>query len=222
MVQSSSAGSEVAIQAATIAEIALEPLGDKSLPYKFQTGSGNQLTLSQGPNVCMEVFTWENGTDVKLNSPQVLIAGNMQIDGQNMYTKNSSLIMKPAVDSDMVLRPTGDGQVTVYGPVMVASDDASQGGTLKVGADGDTHTLELTRRLPEHQLLDMSGEINIGHRQQPGSLRVWGTSNVSDDLTIDGNLIVNNGNMNLGQANVICGSASSQGDLSIGGDTVFG
>lgn len=221
MVQSSTGSSELSIQAATSAEVELAPFDDEGA-FKFEAPRGGRLALTHGRDVRMEVLTGENGTDVKFMSEQVMVAGNLKMDGQLIHTTNSSLTIRPAVDYDMILSPTGEGKMMVYGPTNVASDDPAQGGSLKVGVDGDTHTLELTRRLPEHQLLDMSGEINIGHRSHAGSLRVWGRSNVSDDLTIDGNLIINNGNMNLGSADVVCGSPVSQGDLSIGGDTVFG
>lgn len=222
MAQSSSAGCEVAIEAATVAGVELSTIDDVLGAYRFETPRANQLTLAQGRDVRMEVLTGQNSTDVKLTSPTVLVAGNLQLSGQHIYATNTSMTVRPGVDSDVVLRPTGEGRVLVYGPAGVVSDDPAQGGTLKVGLDGDTHTLEMTRRLPEHALLDMSGEVNIGHRSQTGALRVWGRSNVSDDLTIDGNLIINNGDMNLGKADVICGSSSNQGDLSIGGDTIFG
>ena len=221
MVQSSTGSSEIAIQGATAAELELSTADDIG-SYKFMSSQPKLLQLMHGRDLRMAVDTWENGTDVKFNAPHVLIAGNLQLDGQAIATKNSSLTFRPETDYDMLVKPTGGGRVFVDGAMMVQSDDPSQGGSFKVGVDDDTHTLELLRRLPEHQLLDMSGEVNIGHRTEDGSLRVWGTTNVSDDLTIDGNLIINSGNMNLGRANVVCGSPVSQGDLSIGGDTVFG
>ena len=216
--------SEVAIQSSELSVMELAGFDDRE-SYRFAAPTAELLQLTHGGDVRFEVDgtgVASNGTDVKMQGKSVVIGANLALDGETISAINSSLTFAPGLDSYIYMAPSGGGRVHVDGPTHVVSDDPTQGGSLKIGADGDTYTLHAMRELPKHQILDMSGEVTIGHRAQDAKLRVWGTSNVSDDLTIDGNLIIHDGNMNLGSASVVCGSPVTPGDLSIGGDTFFG
>jgi hypothetical protein len=218
VIQSQGADSLVSVESPAQVALVFET-ADATNVFEFSSPSQSLLELRSGDQPVFQIDADLNGTDVKFFIPLVTINSNLELTGSSVSSRNGSLTFMPVRDKNLVFSPTKGGKVFVDCPCKLET-------SLKVGLPAETYIFNARDEggaTGQSQRL-----VTIGTPADPASLRVWGQTNCTPDkfqsnkLQVIGDLMISNGNMMLGNSDVVCGTQLQPGDLGVGGDTIFG
>eukprot|EP01046_Picozoa_sp_COSAG06_P002180 COSAG06_NODE_75_length_25804_cov_247.408364_6_plen_4151_part_00 len=158
---------------------------------KLQQGDVSRLTITESLD--------GNGTDVWLDPSEkgrVVVKGGLALDFNRIETSaNQSLDLMPAVDQDLILQPTGNGQVVVHHQLTmfestVTTVDAelnlrpahSQDLVLEVTDGG--HIRMNGPWMQDGGAVSMSSNLTVADRTELNKVHVFGNIVLDEDITL--------------------------------------